>query len=56
MNEHWLAVLYRWFGGSILCFFAFIPAWIGGGTLINLIHNPDELDWFVIGILAGRSK
>ena len=53
MSEPWFAVAYRWFGGGILCFFAFVPAWIGGHVLVQIAQKPSDLDWRAALVLAG---
>jgi hypothetical protein len=52
MNEHWFAVLYRWFGGALLCFFAFAPVWIGAHVLLQLLQKPQEASVFVVTVLG----
>src|SRR5450631_1861714 len=39
-----MSLFVRWFGGSILCFFAFIPAWILYHAIADVIGNPKEID------------
>lgn len=55
MNEHWGSILCRWFGGTILCFFAFIPAWLFVNVIITLLADLNEIDWLAVLALAGTA-
>ena len=45
MREPWIDVAYRWFGGAILCFFAFVPAWIAFHIIVELFERPSSFGW-----------
>lgn len=68
MRENWLEVMYRWFGGAILSFFAFIPAWVAFHIVVGLFEKPANLGWesalalaisggllYFLGLLAFRA-
>jgi hypothetical protein len=68
MRETWPEVIYRWFGGAILSFFAFVPAWIAFHIVIELFEQPSRFGWenaialavscgllYFLGLLAFRA-
>jgi hypothetical protein len=49
-----IETFYCWYGGLILCFFAFVPIWIGFHAILDAVSDPHTIDgqWFTAVLIC----